>query len=205
MGISERKDREKAEMRKLILDAAMELFIKEGYSGISIRKIAQKIEYSPGSIYTYFPDKDSIFYALHVEGFEILYKKQVSSQGINDPRERLLAHGRAYIEFALENKEYYELMFILREPIDFICKDDSLDWTHGQRSFDLLIRNVTECQAAGLFKSHDTVSVAFLFWSIVHGMVSILIRRGSAIKKVNNLDTQSLIENIFGILSEIVK
>ena len=102
----------------------MELFIKEGYNGISIRKIAEKIEYSPGSIYTYFLDKDSIFYALHVEGFESLYKKQVSSQSINDPRERLLAHGKAYIEFAMENQEYYDLMFILREPMDFICKEE---------------------------------------------------------------------------------
>ena len=205
MGISERKDREKAEMRKLILDAAMELFIKEGYNGISIRKIAEKIEYSPGSIYTYFPDKDSIFYALHVEGFELLYQKQVSSQSINDPRERLLAHGKAYIEFAMENQEYYDLMFILREPMDFICKEESLDWTHGTRSFDLLVRNVAECQAVGFFKNHDTVSVAFLFWSIVHGMVSILIRRGSAIKKVHDLDTQRIIEDTLGLLREIIK
>ncbi len=205
MGVSERKGREKAEMRKLILDAAMELFIKEGYSGISIRKIAEKIEYSPGSIYTYFPDKDSIFYALHVEGFELLYQKQVSSQGINDPRERLLAHGKAYIEFAMENQEYYELMFILREPMDFICKEESLDWMHGKRSLELLVRNVAECQAVGLFKDHDTVSVAFLFWSIVHGMVSILIRRGSAINKVNKIDTQSVIEDTLGLLREIIK
>ena len=69
-------------MRKIILDAAMELFIQEGYNGVSIRKIADKIEYSPGSIYTYFQDKDSIFYELHVEGFGILYQKQLSVQAV---------------------------------------------------------------------------------------------------------------------------
>ena len=91
-------------MRKIILKAAIDLFIQEGYDGVSIRKIAKKIEYSPGSIYTYFTDKDSIFYALHVEGFERSFKKQISTQSIKDPRERLLAQGKAYIEFALKTR-----------------------------------------------------------------------------------------------------
>ncbi len=205
MGISERKDREKAEMRKLILEAAMELFVNEGYNGVSIRKIAEKIEYSPGSIYTYFTDKDSIFYALHLEGFEMLYQKQLSAQGINDPRERLLAHGKAYINFALENQEYYDIMFILREPIELICKEESLDWTHGQRSFDLLVRNVADCQAAGMFKNQDVESVAFFFWSIVHGMVSIIIRRGSVMKNFHDQEPKKIIESTLDILSKIMK
>ena len=205
MGIQERKDREKAEMRKIILDAAMELFIQEGYNGVSIRKIADKIEYSPGSIYTYFQDKDSIFYELHVEGFGILYQKQLSVQGINDPRERLLAHGDAYIHFALENQEYYDIMFIMRETIDRICKDENRDWTHGIRSYDLLKRNVAECQAAGMFKTQDVESVAFFLWSVVHGVASIIIRRGSAMKNLNIQDNQKLIEKTQSILREIIK
>ena len=205
MGIQERKVREKAEMRKIILTAAMELFINEGYNGVSIRNIAKKIEYSPGSIYTYFEDKDSIFYALHVEGFDILYQKQLSSQGINDPRERLLAQGRAYIEFALGNQEYYDIMFILRESIELICKEEERDWTHGQRSYDLLKRNVAECQAAGMFNDQDIESVAFLLWSVVHGIASIIIRRGSAMKNLNVSDNQKLIENTLKVLGEIIK
>jgi AcrR family transcriptional regulator len=205
MGIKERKDREKAEIRKSILEAAMELFIEEGYNGVSIRKIAKKIEYSPGSIYTYFTDKDSIFYALHVEGFEILYKKQVSSQSINDPRERLLAQGKAYIEFALENQEYYDIMFIMRESIELICRQEDKDWTHGQRSYDLLRRNVSECQSAGMFKNQNVESVAFLLWSIVHGIASIIIRRGSAMKKLDIHDNQKTIESALNVLGEIIK
>lgn len=205
MGIKERKEREKAEMRKVILTAAMDLFIHEGYTGVSIRNIAKKIEYSPGSIYTYFEDKDSIFYALHVEGFDILYQKQLSSQGINDPRERLLAQGRAYIEFALENQEYYDIMFIMRESIELICKEEDRDWTHGQRSYDLLKRNVAECQAAGMFKDQNIESVAFLLWSVVHGIASIIIRRGSAMKNLNISDNQKIIESALNVLGEIIK
>ena len=205
MGIKERKDRERAEMRKMILNAAMELFVQEGYNGVSIRKIAKKVEYSPGSIYTYFEDKDSIFYALHVEGFELLYKKQISSQSINEPRERLLAQGKAYIEFALENQEYYDIMFILRESIELICKQEDKDWTHGQRSYDLLKRNVSECQSAGMFKNQNIDSVAFLLWSIVHGIASIIIRRGSAMKKLDIHDNQKTIESALGVLGTIIK
>ena len=205
MGIKERKDRERAEMRKMILNAAMELFVQEGYNGVSIRKIAKKVEYSPGSIYTYFEDKDSIFYALHVEGFELLYKKQISSQSINEPRERLLAQGKAYIEFALENQEYYDIMFILRESIELICKQEDKDWTHGQRSYDLLKRNVSECQSAGMFKNQNIDSVAFLLWSIVHGIASIIIRRGSAMKKLDIHDNQKTIESALDVLGTIIK
>ena len=204
MGISERKEREKAEMRKIILNAAMELFINEGYNSVSIRKIAEKIEYSPGSIYTYFADKDSIFYELHVKGFEILYQKQVSSQSINDPRERLVAHARAYIEFALNNQEYYDIMFILMGPVEKICSDESLDWSIGQRSFDLLKRNISECQAAGMFKNQNVESVAFLLWSIVHGIASLIIRRGDAMKNINIQDNKKVIDGALDTMSTLL-
>jgi AcrR family transcriptional regulator len=70
MGISERKEREKQEMREKILLVATEMFIEEGYDKTSIRKIADKIEYSPATIYLYFKDKDEIFHAIHDKGFD---------------------------------------------------------------------------------------------------------------------------------------
>jgi AcrR family transcriptional regulator len=197
MGISERKEKEKAEMRKMILEAAIQLFIKDGYDGVSIRKIASKIEYSPGTIYTYFEDKDSIFYALHVEGFEMLYQKQLSVQSIKDPRERLIAHGRVYIEFALENQQYYDVMFIIKGPEEIICKNQ--DWDHGLRSYDLLRRNVAECQYVGIFKDQNTESAAFLLWSTVHGIASLAIRRGVAIKNMSGVEREQLVQNALSV------
>jgi AcrR family transcriptional regulator len=203
MGITERKEREKAEIRKMILDSAMELFIKEGYDGVSIRKIADKIEYSPGSIYTYFEDKDSIFYELHLEGFEILYRKQLSAQSINDPRERMIAHGRAYIEFALENQQYYDIMFIEREPEEIIRK--MKNWDCGDRSFDLLKRNISECQSAGMFKDQNLDTVSFLLWSTVHGIASLVIRRGKALKNMVNQENSQIIEASLEILRTFIR
>lgn len=67
MGIVQRKEREKEEMRRLILDAALRLFREHGYDGVSIRNIAEAIEYSPGTIYLYYKDKSEIFFALQFE------------------------------------------------------------------------------------------------------------------------------------------
>ena len=72
MGIKERQERDREAVRRAILDAARELFVTEGYQNVSIRKIAERIEYSPAAIYGYFPSKDDIFFALAEEGFRLL-------------------------------------------------------------------------------------------------------------------------------------
>ncbi len=73
MGIKERQERDREAVRRAILDAARDLFVKEGYEQVSIRKIAELIEYSPAAIYGYFPSKDDIFFALAEEGFCLLH------------------------------------------------------------------------------------------------------------------------------------
>src|SRR5215218_3053905 len=72
MGIKERQERDREAVRRAILDAARELFVAEGFQNVSIRKIAERIEYSPAAIYGYFPSKDDIFFALAEEGFRLL-------------------------------------------------------------------------------------------------------------------------------------
>lgn len=174
MGISERREKEKREMKQAILDAAINLFVEEGFDSVSIRKIADKIEYSPSTIYLYFEDKDSIFFELHNLGFAELYKHQMETQSIKDPKERLIAHGRAYLSFALEHTEYYDIMFIARASGVKIKKENQ--WECGDRSFNLLQKNVTECINAGYFRDKDPDTISFVLWSMMHGMASLHIR-----------------------------
>jgi AcrR family transcriptional regulator len=118
MGIKERQERDREAVRRAILDAARELFVSEGYQNISIRKIAERIEYSPAAIYGYFPSKDDIFFALAEEGFRLL-----GNPGAADRKERLQAlepldriraiFWRLY-EFSREHPQYFELMFVDR-------------------------------------------------------------------------------------------
>ncbi len=174
MGTEERKNREREEMRQLILKTAMKLFLDDGIENVSLRRIAEKIEYSPASIYSYFKDKSEIIMALHNEGFEKLYALQLSLDGIDDPLEKLMQMGRIYINFALENPDYYDLMFIAKGIGDKICEKN--EWKAGERSYNYFRENVKQCiEQEYLFKS-DVDAVTFVFWSIVHGMASLIIR-----------------------------
>ena len=93
MGIKERHERDREAVRQLILDAARELFVKEGFDNVSIRKIAERIEYSPAAIYGYFPSKDDIFFSLADHGFRLLYGDQREAEALDalPPLERIRA------------------------------------------------------------------------------------------------------------------
>lgn len=175
MGITERKERDKREMEKLILDSAMQLFIDEGYKNVTIRKLAEKIEYSPATIYLYFKDKDEILFTLQRMAFEKFHNFQASIQSIVDPVERLTEHGKAYVRFALENREYYELMFLIDSPM---CPNSPMDFKAEIDSYQLLKDNLQTCMDAGLLKQMDIEVAAFSMWSFVHGIASIVIKRG---------------------------
>lgn len=187
MTISTRKERQKEELRGKILDAAKELFIERGFESTSIRNIAERIEYSPTTIYLYFKDKDDIFFALHQEGFVLLNQYFKSLQNVADPFERLKAITRSYIAFALENPEIYDLMFISRSPMNALTKDrDDDKWEEGNKAFGALSNTVIECIQGGYFRGMDPEILSFTCWSMVHGICALEIRgRCSVISELN--------------------
>ncbi len=174
MGISERKERDKLKMRKLILDEAMKLFLKDGFEKVTIRRIAERIEYSPATIYLHFKDKDDILFALHHAGFEELYKRQQEILTIRDPLKRLRRHGEIYLSFALERPEYYDLMFIKRNPVRKIR--EKKEWDIGFRSYEFLKKNVEDCMKERQLPKVDVDVAAFALWAHVHGIASLIIR-----------------------------
>jgi len=177
MGIKERKEKHKEDLRQRILDAAKELFLKDGYDATSIRKIAEKIEFSPTTIYLYYKDKADIMYALHQEGFILLGTQFAVLQHVHEPFERLKAMGRVYMSFALNNPDFYELMFIMKEPIEFVkahCHDE--EWEEGEQAFGALIMTVNQCKEAGYFTRFDTTTFALNIWSLMHGLCSLKLQ-----------------------------
>jgi len=173
MGITERKERDKRKMERSILDAAMKLFVDDGYEKVSIRRIAEMIEYSPATIYVYFKDKDEILYRLHEEGFKKLFEQQMEVQSIADPMQRLRKHAAAYVDFGLKNSQYYELMFIMTAQMR---KVESDDWECSYESYDILKQNIQECVDAGAFDIEDIDVATISLWVVVHGLVSLIIR-----------------------------
>jgi AcrR family transcriptional regulator len=188
MTIANRKERQKEELKAKILQTAKELFMEKGFEETSIRNIAEKIEYSPTTIYLYFKDKDDIFYALHREGFMLLNQYFKVLEHVADPYERLKALSKAYIDFALENGEFYDLMFIIRAPMDALEKDDST-WEEGDRAFAFLVNTISDCIAKGYFKGMNPEILAFTVWSMVHGICSLEIRnRCHVVSELNQVD-----------------
>jgi AcrR family transcriptional regulator len=188
MTLANRKERQKEELKAKILQSARDLFMEHGYEQTSIRNIAERIEYSPTTIYLYFKDKDDIFYALHQEGFVRLNQYFKVLEHVSDPFERLKALSKAYINFALENGEYYDLMFIIRSPMNALDKDQT-KWEEGQRAFGFLINTIDQCTAKGYFKGMVPEIVAFTVWAMVHGICSLEIRnRCSVVSELNQKD-----------------
>ena len=118
MGIKERQERDREAVHRSILDAARELFVAEGFQNVSIRKIAERIEYSPAAIYGYFPSKDDIFFALAEEGLRLLGDPSAVRQDPNlsdaAPLDRVRAMFWRLYEFSREQPQYFALIFIDR-------------------------------------------------------------------------------------------
>jgi AcrR family transcriptional regulator len=113
MGIKERQERDREAVRRSILDAARDLFDRDGYRNISMRKIAERVEYSPAAIYGYFPSKDDIFFALAEEGFHLLHDpKAHESIAALPPLERLQAMFWHFYQFSYAHPQHFSLMFL---------------------------------------------------------------------------------------------
>ncbi len=176
MGVLERKEREKLEIRNQILEAATELFLKEGFDKTSMRGIAEKIEYSAATIYLHFKDKNEIFKAIHDKGFEIFFGKLSESQKIENPYMRLRRMGDLYLEFAFEHREFYDLMFVMRAPVEARNADGNIDWICGMQSFKLLQATIIECMEKGYMRKMDLDVATVTISSLMHGMASFYIR-----------------------------
>lgn len=176
MGISDRKEREKEEMRRRILESAKKLFLDLGYEKTSIRGIAEDIEYSPATIYLYFKDKNELLFALHQEAFVEFAKTFEAVAPIADPFERLIMLGREYLAFAFANPELYELMFLLTAPMETLEIREDV-WEDGKGVYMALEALIAQCQAAGHFKGADVSELSMMIWATVHGLVTIYLRK----------------------------
>ncbi|WP_315820586.1 TetR/AcrR family transcriptional regulator [Paraflavitalea speifideaquila] len=176
MGISERKEKQKTEIRKMILDASMQLFVEQGFANVSIRKIADLIEYSPTTVYLYFKDKDDILFSLHELGFQKMAEYNEGLWDIKNPLLRLHKMGENYIKFGLANPEFYDLMFIQRSPMQTIEKMVDCEWKSGDVALGRLKDTVREGMDMGLIIKGDVDVVSMAVWSTVHGLVSLSIR-----------------------------
>ena len=195
MSVAERKARQKEELKALILKAARKLFVEKGIEQTTIRNIADSIDYSIGTVYVYFRDKNEILHALHTQCFVDLGGQLKVLLNVKDPMERLKAMGKVYINYGLDNPDMYDLMFTLKAPMEFLETIQKDEWDEGKASFDVLRATVKQCMDAGHFKGHKLEPFCFLIWSCIHGMCSLEI--GSRTKNVNIKNPETIVTDAY--------
>lgn len=186
MGTLERREREKSETRTKIMDAARVLFADRGYDAVSMRKIAEAIEYSPTAIYVHFKDKEALLREICQHDFNALAGVFRDLSAIADPVERIRRTGYTYIEFALRQPQHYRLMFMTPfhgseaghvqptpEELE-LMRDPERD------AYAFLRKCVADAMAAGAFRTELTSIelVAQTLWAGVHGVASLEIALG---------------------------
>jgi AcrR family transcriptional regulator len=180
MGVQERRERERSETREKILDAARELFVSEGYDGVSMRKVAEKIEYSPTAIYVHFANKEELFLELCHSDYHRLAESFVKLAQIADPVEKLRRIGRAYIEFGLKNPNHYRMMFMSGHPnIPQGLEKEMGKGNPEEDAYEFLRVTVEEAMRAGAFRDEltDANLLAQTLWAASHGVVSLQIAK----------------------------
>jgi AcrR family transcriptional regulator len=178
MGTKERRERERDTVRTMILDAARSLFATQGYEGVSMRAIAEQIEYSPTLIYQYFKDKETLIKELCYADFAKLAEKLQAAMAISDPIERLQECGREYVRFAIAFPNHYRLMFMTPIPVhDDKEERETVQGKPESDAYALLITLVRMAAAEGRLKDPDADAdlVAQTLWAGLHGVIALHI------------------------------
>ena len=203
MSINERKAKEKEDLRELILQGAKTLFVEKGIEQTTIRSIANAINYSVGTVYVYFKNKDAILHALHTQGFMELSGQFSVLSSVSDPMERLRAMGRVYIKYALQHPDMYNLMLTVKAPMEFLSAINREEWNEGKATFNVLRTTVEQCMEAGHFAGHEPEPLSFMIWSLVHGMCSLEI--GQRTKGVNLVDPATIVDQAYNEFLKIME
>ena len=179
MGSKERRDREREALRGEILAAARELFISEGYERVSMRRIAERIEYSPTTIYLYFRDKSEILDEICEQTFARLARslELIEAKGL-DPLDGLREGCQAYVQFGLRNRHQYRLTCMVSSERVERGEESRYEGSMGERAFGFLERSVARCVEAGYFREGEVALASQVVWVSIHGLTSLLIALG---------------------------
>jgi AcrR family transcriptional regulator len=170
MGVKERRERERNELRQSILAAARAIAAEEGWQAVTIRKVAEQIEYSPPMIYEYFENKDAILFELEREGFrQLLAALQDAQASTNASDARLLNMALAYWEFAFSNPELYQVMHGMG-GVPF-CINNKIQ--EADQVFMIVWEALEEDANATETLLHDPEGAVKIIWALLHGLVSL--------------------------------
>jgi len=198
MGSKERIQRVKEETRANIIEASLQIVKEDGWQALSMRKIADKIEYTAPIIYEYFANKEGILLELTRKGNVLLlndFKKAINTE--DTPEKQLEAIWKAYWDFAFANTELYQLMF----GVDMVCCEQSKALPEAEAARKLIDNAIINVMADKNPGDDIVCRKYYTFWSIIHGLISInLVRKGANNAEMNQ---HILKDAIHGIILSI--
>ena len=186
MGTKERRDRERQELRQAILAAAREIAAREGWQAVSMRKVAERIEYSPPTIYEHFASKEALLVELMRDGFRLLMERvQAGDSAAAAPEARIMAVARAYWEFAWDYPELYQVMHGLG-GVPF-CADAGVDVGEGapepsspdrfspeaKAVFQFTMDALKDLNGGGEHDCEAREAAVLILWATLHGLVAL--------------------------------
>jgi AcrR family transcriptional regulator len=178
MGITERRVREKETVRTAILSTAWQMVKEEGWQSLSIRKIAEAIEYSVPVIYDHFENKEAILFEFGKEGFRLLAKKLGEAKEKKaDPAEQLKLMANAFWDFAFKHREHYQLMYgqgMTGCEIQKCLPEKTTFW-------NMISEPISKLMKKGKNPGVDPCLKYYTFWSILHGLISMKNMRESGV------------------------
>lgn len=176
MGITERRERERQDIRQKIQDAARRLFAAEGLESVTMRRIAEAIEYSPTTIYHHFEDKNALIQSLCYEDMGRMLAVFAEVPPHDDPVEMIRQIGLAYARFGLANPHHYRFMFMTTPPSDPDPMRGAPGEEHpGDQAFRVLVSAVERAVATGRLRDAGVLPMSYAFWASLHGAVSLLV------------------------------
>jgi AcrR family transcriptional regulator len=194
----ERQQHARATTRRAILDAALSLFVSDGYAQVSIRNIAAKVEYSPGAIYSYFTSKDEIFFALAEEGFRLLGASQLQQTPSDNPLDDIRAAAWRFYEFSKLQPQYFALVFLDRRVPRIGREYERFAFMSDLKG--RLLAQMQRCIDEGIFPSTVDADVGLrLIWAPILGIAALRLSERLRPEDADNLILDAIDTTIAGL------
>ncbi|WP_113654813.1 TetR/AcrR family transcriptional regulator [Pedobacter namyangjuensis] len=199
MGSKERIQRQKDDTRKSILDAALQIVKQEGWPALSMRKIADMIEYTAPIIYEYFSNKEGILFELTRQGYILLGEKiKAARDGKTNAEEQLEAMWLAYWDFAFAESEFYQLMY----GVQVNCCEMYKKMPEAEYTTDLFYDAIEKLLTKAPISDDDVNLKYYTFWSLIHGLVSLNLVQKGANDAINQEILRSAIKAIIKSIND---
>lgn len=178
-----------SEIKEQILTCARDIFLQKGLSRFSMRKVATCAGVSATAIYRHYANREELLFYVLLQGFRIFgeYLKRVDES--LEPHLLLEETAKAYLDFALSERSYYEMMFMSSEQITGFKQLNQDGVAEMRHTFEILKQRVQRAIDAGGLKSTDSHSAAFGMWAFAHGQISLYLGGQSEMERERFIDT----------------